>query len=75
MAGGLDDGANGTHLHMSSVRMLLPGSSVWTSLTSLPQIFAWVQGSIVGGKFRITGGLSGMNPEGNEFSEVRTVQF
>ena len=44
---------------LSSVVTLLRGASVWQSCAPLPRPLRGVRGSIVAGKMRLSGGMSG----------------
>ena len=44
---------------LSSVLTLLPGTSRWTSLSSLPRTLDGARASIVAGKMRLSGGFDG----------------
>ena len=53
VAGGDDDY---DYPWLSSVLTLLPGSTAWTPLASLPRGLNHAQASIVGGRLRVNGG-------------------
>ena len=44
---------------LSSVLSLLPGTTTWAPLASLPVALVDAQASIVGGRLRINGGVGG----------------
>ena len=44
---------------LDSVLTLLPGTTAWAPLASLPRTLRIAQASVVGGRLRVNGGLSG----------------
>ena len=57
--------------YTSSVVTLLPGATAWTPLAPLPRPLFDAQASIVGGRFRVTGGYDG----GSRRSEVMSFHL
>ena len=55
-----------------AVRILLPGATAWDSLASLPRVLYNAHASIVGGRFRMTGGADLQDSVRSEVSDSLT---
>ena len=55
-----------------AVRILLPGATAWDSLASLPRVLYNAHASIVGGRFRLTGGADLQDSVRTEVSDSLT---